>query len=365
MATALVGIGSNLGDDVSTVRGAIEALGEIAGVDGVHASRLFRSRPIGGPGGQRTFVNAAAVLETSLAPGAVLKSLQTIEDRFGRTRSDRWSARTLDLDLLLYEDVACEQPDLTLPHPRMSYRRFVLEPAVEIAAEMRHPVLGCTLGELLGRLDTAPHYVAIGGLSRSTRAWLAGAIGRALAAPILAEDTQPRPAGESAVEHPPVPPLPQVLEFVQRASGLVHRVYWSAHPELRPLLEPISGGSQRDRDTPPAVSDFWIDQWRLWSGLWSPGEGASPAACGGHRQWLQMTEEHVAEIVTPKLVIWLDALAPLPPRMQENLPMCLNRLFQAPPYHALLRLEEGDPDRMLVESLAAIQSMEPLEGVVS
>lgn len=352
MATALVGIGSNLGDSLQVIRGAIESLREVAGVDAVRTSRLFRSKAIGGPDGQRPFLNAAAVLQTSLAPEALLKALQAVENRFGRTRPARWAARTLDLDLLLFEDVVLEQPDLTLPHPRMSFRRFVLEPAAEVAAEMRHPVLGCTVDDLLQHLDTAPHYVAIGGLNWCDRNGLAGALQRSLKAPLLLDH-----AHTTAV-----PPLPEILEFVSYASQMLQPRNWNRSDRLRPLLKSSARNEKSAHGNPPAVSDSWIDQWRLWACLHrSTGRARVPRA---HDQLSESCERQIEGIVIPKLVIWLDGRVALASHMQERLPMCLDGLFRESSCRALLRLEEQDPDRMLAESLAAIEAMEPLEGVV-
>ena len=94
-------------------------------------------------------MNAAALLETDLPPAALLAALQDIERRLGRIRAERWGPRTIDLDLLLYDQLELETPELILPHPRMSFRRFVLGPAAEIAAEMAHPVCGNTIGGLV------------------------------------------------------------------------------------------------------------------------------------------------------------------------------------------------------------------------
>ena len=94
---------------------------------------------VGGPPDQGEFLNAAAVMETSITPLRFLEQLQRIESRHGRQRAERWAARTLDIDLLLYGDEVIETPMLTVPHPRMSFRRFVLEPAAEIAPRMFIP----------------------------------------------------------------------------------------------------------------------------------------------------------------------------------------------------------------------------------
>ena len=136
MSTALIGIGSNLGDRRENVRRALELLSDSPGIEVVARSRLCASKPVGGPHGQGDYVNAAAVLQTSLSPHALLKALQHVEAQLGRERNARWAPRTIDLDLLLFDEEIIEEDGHTLPHPRMSFRRFVLQPAAEILASM-------------------------------------------------------------------------------------------------------------------------------------------------------------------------------------------------------------------------------------
>src|SRR5262249_51390245 len=102
--------------------------------------------------GQGLFKNAAAVVETSLQPLALLHLLQDIESRFGRVRLVRWGQRTLDLDLLLFDDQLIDTPELSLPHPRLATRRFVLEPLAEIAPDAIDPITKRTIAELLSDL---------------------------------------------------------------------------------------------------------------------------------------------------------------------------------------------------------------------
>ena len=133
---ACVGLGANLGDAAATVRAAQQALGGLPGTRLVAASRLYRT-PAWGKREQPDFINAAALLETSLPARALLDGLLEIERRFGRTRaadgSDRWGARTLDLDLLLYGDAVIDEPGLRVPHPHLHERAFALVPLLEIA----------------------------------------------------------------------------------------------------------------------------------------------------------------------------------------------------------------------------------------
>ena len=137
---AFVGLGSNLDDPATQVATAAE---ELRGLSAGHfaLSPLYASKAVG-PGEQPDYVNAVAQLETGDAPLALLHSLQQIEQRHGRVRTQRWGARTLDLDLLLYGDLTLSHRDLTLPHPRIAERAFVLAPLHDLAPDVEIPGIG-------------------------------------------------------------------------------------------------------------------------------------------------------------------------------------------------------------------------------
>lgn len=127
---AVVALGSNLGDRADYLRYAVDHLGPL-----VAESQVFETDPIGGPGGQGPYLNMVVAFDTVLDPYALVRRLQRIEAEAGRQRIVHWGARTLDLDLLFYDDAIISSPELTVPHPRYAERRFVLAPLSEVAPE--------------------------------------------------------------------------------------------------------------------------------------------------------------------------------------------------------------------------------------
>jgi 2-amino-4-hydroxy-6-hydroxymethyldihydropteridine diphosphokinase len=149
---AFIGIGSNLGDRLAHCRAAIDRLGRLPGTALVRISPIIESEPQEGVEGGR-FLNAVAEIATSLPPRQLLGRLQEIEVALGRAADHLpGTARPMDLDILLYGDSVLREADLTIPHPRMAERRFVLAPLVALAPALCHPVMQATMGELLRRL---------------------------------------------------------------------------------------------------------------------------------------------------------------------------------------------------------------------
>lgn len=141
MNTTYIALGANLGNPAATVRAAFAALANLPESRVVRTSSLYRTAPVGITE-QPEFVNAVAELATTLAPEALLNALLEVEQRFGRVRAEKNGPRTLDLDVLLYDQRLVDLPHLTLPHPRLHLRAFVLYPLAEIAPGLRLPGRG-------------------------------------------------------------------------------------------------------------------------------------------------------------------------------------------------------------------------------
>lgn len=144
----LLSFGSNLGNRHKTIDDAWHALSQTANIQVVRLSPFYETEPVGGPADQPMYINAAGIIQTTLPPMELLQILQRIETDFGRIRAEHWGARTLDIDILLYGDRIIESPTLTIPHPEILHRQFVLTPANDIAADWVHPLTKTTLQEL-------------------------------------------------------------------------------------------------------------------------------------------------------------------------------------------------------------------------
>ncbi|HEX5313477.1 MAG TPA: 2-amino-4-hydroxy-6-hydroxymethyldihydropteridine diphosphokinase [Gammaproteobacteria bacterium] len=153
MTAAWIGLGSNLGDSRAEIEAAFAELDSLPHTSLRSRSRLYRTRPVG-PVAQPDFVNAAAALETALAPEELLDALLAVEARHGRERREHWGPRTLDLDILLYDETQIATARLSVPHPRLAERAFALCPLADIAPQAEVPGAG-SVAVLLARLDTS------------------------------------------------------------------------------------------------------------------------------------------------------------------------------------------------------------------
>jgi len=156
--TAYIGLGSNLGDKNGNLQNAISEMRVLAGVGLVESSSFYETKPLGGTD-QPFFLNAVAKIKIMLPHRALLEDLQEIERAMGRQRDERWGPRTIDLDLLLYDNQIVDEPDLKIPHPQMHLRSFVLKGMCELVGDVVHPQIGCTMRELAGRLNGSDFFI--------------------------------------------------------------------------------------------------------------------------------------------------------------------------------------------------------------
>lgn len=155
LQTTLIALGGNVGNVPESIRTAVRRIERTEGCTSPRLSRLFRTAAVGADAGT-PFVNAAMALETSLSPQRLLERLHGIEEILGRVRTVHWGPRVIDLDLVGVGKLIVSTPQLNLPHPHCWYRRFVLDPLIDVAPDWRHPVLGKTVAELRERLLPRP-----------------------------------------------------------------------------------------------------------------------------------------------------------------------------------------------------------------
>jgi len=232
MARCLIGCGSNLGRRREQLDRALELLGFMPGVEVVAVSRFHETRPVGGPGDQGAYLNGACLIETDLPPRDLLGALFAVENTLHRRRDQRWGERTIDLDLLLYDDLVVESPELTLPHPRMATRRFVLEPCAEIAAELPYPPSACTVRDLLDNISVPHPLVAVVGVPGSGAREIVTTLADTLLAPAVHA------------------PLPVAAGSRRTATELLGAVAACREPLLAEGWEDDPHGT---------VADYWLD----------------------------------------------------------------------------------------------------------
>jgi 2-amino-4-hydroxy-6-hydroxymethyldihydropteridine diphosphokinase len=152
---AYIAMGSNLGDRRANIQSGLDEMCALESISVIHCSSIIETSPVG-PGDQDMYLNAVVKIQTSYSPELLLKALLTIESKYGRDRASeiRWGARTLDLDVLVYGDLILDEPGLTIPHPRLHMRSFVLVPLCEIAPDLKLPKYKKTPRDLLGALES-------------------------------------------------------------------------------------------------------------------------------------------------------------------------------------------------------------------
>lgn len=149
-----IGIGSNIGDRVRNCLSALECIDRVPDCRVVAKSDLYLTQPVGVPEDQDWYVNGAAILSTDIPAPRLLRSLLDIEEEMGRVREKKKGSRIIDLDILLYGQQIINKGDITVPHPLLHLRRFVLVPLVELAPDLVHPVLGKPMAYLLRSMES-------------------------------------------------------------------------------------------------------------------------------------------------------------------------------------------------------------------
>jgi len=289
MARCLIGCGSNQGRRREYLDRALELLRYMPGVSVLAVSRPLETRPIGGPAGQSPFLNGACLLETDLGPHEVLGMLTAVENTLHRERTERWGPRTIDLDLLLYDDLMLDTASLTLPHPRMTTRRFVLEPCAEIAGDTVHPRAGCTVQALLDNISQPHLHVAIVGVPGAGAPEVASVVADAMLARLVRN---------------PAPLTPQLFEPIMEAAatdGETARIQTARiedlwQQSLTARARPLEAADWPD-DPHGTVADYWLETQRL------AAEDLLPAAA--RATFADHFSRHAATTVAPHVVVLL------------------------------------------------------------
>ncbi len=353
MARCLIGLGSNLGDRRAALSAAVSRFEQDARLFLVAKSQWRETKPVGGPGGQPQFLNGAVLIETSLPAQGVLDLLQQTETEQGRTRQAIWGPRAIDLDLLLYNEDIVQTPRLTVPHPRMAWRRFVLEPAAEIAGQMVHVETGWTIARLLGHLNFAHNYVAIAGPIGVGKTRLARQIAEKTPARMIAEELD-EISLERFYKNPSGTAWATELEFLEQRARLLAAdgPQWSDRGEL-------------------ALSDFWFDQSAAFAQVWLDEED--------WRRFRSRWQEVRRSVVQPKLTVilsepaathkpgdWLFHRVRRRGRAYEanlsadvlgKIARAVSRQADEPDLGPRLRISAENPQAVIDEVLAAIEAM--------
>jgi 2-amino-4-hydroxy-6-hydroxymethyldihydropteridine diphosphokinase len=345
MTACLIGLGSNLGDRATQLREAVQELANVPGIEAGAVSSWYETAPIGGPPGQGNFLNAAMLVETSLSPSALLERMQQIERRLGRREHQKWEARTIDLDLLLFGQLTLETDVLEVPHPWLAIRRFVLLPAAEVAPDMVHPGIGWTINQLLGHLASTVPYVAMTGVPGVGKSQVIRAVLEQLAGQLVADRVADEPAAGQAFGSSGRA-LGREIQFLRERARLLDSRKWCPPP---PLM----------------VSDFWLRQ--------SLAYGRLRLASAEFEQLREMWAEANRSVVGHRLVVYLEdavhsdlaqesphhlASRRLPRDELGEVDQWLRREVGQPGQGPTLRLPGHDWLRVAADVVAAIRAME-------
>lgn len=292
-----VGLGSNLGDREKTLRGALDQLRDRPRIISVRAGSFVETSALG-PDRQPDYLNTVAEVVTTDLPYQLLDDLHEIEDSFGRQRREKWGPRTLDLDLLLYEDTVLEEPDLILPHPQIHLRSFVLRGMVELNPSVKHPLLNRTMQELYDRLngesfslDPAQlQLISVAGLIGVGKTTLAERLAAALGGTLIREEYDKNPYLGKVYEGRSDLALDSELFFLS-----------SSATQLR---------KDRNRKGGIFVSDYAFVKALMYARLWLDSKQL--------RKYMQMYDSVCRQVHPPVLMIYL----------QDTVENCLERIVR-------------------------------------
>jgi len=309
-----------LGESLAMLEIAVEQLRSDPSITLLACSRWSATTPVGGPPGQGEFLNGAARIHTTLSPLQLLERLQAIENQAGRQRTVRWNERTLDADLLLYGDRTIRTSSLEVPHPRMAFRRFVLETAAEAAPRMIHPETGWTVDQLLQHLNQSANYLAI-----------------AHDDPAAALAQQAADQSDATVLR-----MPDLLSAFQSSD-----VEATLHEQLDRLTQSFRQVVSNDQ---PLISDGWSGQWLAAGRALLEGQ----ALVAWESKWKLFSPA----FTTPRLLVIrpVDLASPsvVWQRYQEELSRLLNSGGVGPQFH----LTGRPPEEWPTEVFAAVQAMQ-------
>jgi 2-amino-4-hydroxy-6-hydroxymethyldihydropteridine diphosphokinase len=351
MAESLIGLGSNLGDRAAHLQQAIDLLGAEPTMQRIAASDFHATAPVGGPPGQQTFLNAALRVTTQLTPQQLLAVTRGVEEQLGRVRSQRWGPRVIDIDLLLYDRIILETSQLTLPHPRMAIRRFVLGPAAQVAADMVHPTTGWSIKELLQRLNEPPFYIALAGVDPIPRSELAQLVCARTGARMLRD-----PASRDLQEVRPDPSNDPWEIVLRRELTVLAR-----RQELIASLAALPGDATKTW----VVSDFWVNQ--------SLAVARAMDNDSARRRLEAACQTVIRQIPMPKMVLMLvpdsevfgsdfPQCPPTPDRIQSTARTAryaaeLQSLASVPGQGPIVRALSGELSSAQIEVTAAMDAM--------
>lgn len=349
MHFCLVSLGSNLGNRSENLHTAIARLAAHPDISALRHSEWHETSPIGGPADQDDYLNAAVAFETSLAPDKLLALLQQIELQLGRRRETHWGPRTIDLDLLIFGQTVLATPTLVLPHPRMAWRRFVLEPAAEVAPDLVHPTIGWTVARLLDHLNRSTPYIAVTGPIAAGKTLLATRLADAIPAQLILEQ----------------PDWTRLGDFYADPTALAWQTELDFLAEREKKLDSSAFSAQNPSDPRYWVSDFWFDQSAAFARVWLPADRLA--------EYVERYEQSRRAVEPPRLLVLLDAPADqLLDRIHQRARPCerplaidaLQRIRREvldachrPGLGPVLRAV-GNPDEVFAEVLAAVRAME-------